>query len=175
MKNFIIGIVVIILVYLVAWNITNKKDKAIESSENEIIVDTTYINQDSLDIIKLCKTSKACCELVYIALHNEFKDSITRDDLNFILTQSIIETGWYKSNVYKTKNNLFGMLNVKTGYYSYESWYDCIVDYKKRFFPRYKKYLIDNPDSTYKDFIGSFCYAEDPDYNEKVSLLALSL
>jgi uncharacterized FlgJ-related protein len=59
--------------------------------------------------------------------------------VDVVLAQAILESGTFTSNVFKTKNNLFGMkvpgrrettaINKK-GYAAYRSWLDCVKDYK---------------------------------------------
>ena len=57
-----------------------------------------------------------------------------------VLSQSILETGNFKSKICLNNNNLFGMrlpkkrkttaIGVKYNYSIYSSWYDSIIDYK---------------------------------------------
>lgn len=50
-----------------------------------------------------------------------------------VLRQSILETGWYTSNVFKNYNNLFGMTyydGSKRQYRKYKSWKESIKSYK---------------------------------------------
>lgn len=50
-----------------------------------------------------------------------------------VLRQSILETGWYKSNVCKNLNNLFGMTyhdGTKRRYRKYNNWKESISSYK---------------------------------------------
>ena len=53
-----------------------------------------------------------------------------------VLRQAVLETGWFKSNVFKTKNNLFGMtyydkINKERKFKTYNSWKESIAHYKK--------------------------------------------
>lgn len=53
---------------------------------------------------------------------------------NIVLRQAILETGWFKSNVFKTRNNLFGMTMVRNGeriFQTYKSWRESVAYYKK--------------------------------------------
>lgn len=77
-----------------------------------------------------------------------------------VLNQSKLETGNYTSKVCKTNNNLFG-IRKGNKYKSYNTWKDCIADYKRLFSDRYKG-------GDYYEYLRSLNYAEDPKYINKL-------
>ena len=75
-----------------------------------------------------------------------------------VLAQAILETGWLRSPVCRTKNNLFGLTNPRTGeYYEFEHWSDSVRGYKTLVQYRYKG-------GNYYDWLDEIGYAEAPDY-----------
>jgi uncharacterized FlgJ-related protein len=56
---------------------------------------------------------------------------------DIVLKQAIYESGHFNSNIYKTKNNLFGFRRTQT-YLSYKNWQAC-VDYYKVWQDKYYK------------------------------------
>lgn len=79
----------------------------------------------------------------------------------FVLAQSLLETGFYKSKVCKTKNNLFGLRLRAGGYMHFERWEDSAVGYYKYVQYKYKG-------GSYLSFLRRIGYAEDPHYITKV-------
>lgn len=80
----------------------------------------------------------------------------------FVLAQALLETGYFKSNVCKTCNNLFGLYDSRhKRYYSFERWEDSVVGYYKFIQYRYKG-------GNYLSFLQRIGYAEDPKYISKV-------
>lgn len=62
-----------------------------------------------------------------------------------VLAQAILETGWFTSNVCRTKNNLFGLTNPRTGeYYEFSHWTESVKAYYTKVQYRYKggNYLL---------------------------------
>src|ERR1035437_4293398 len=55
-----------------------------------------------------------------------------------VTSQYILETGWGKSNICKTFNNLFGFRN-KNGYFQYKHWTESIEAYKRFQDRKYKQ------------------------------------
>ena len=75
-----------------------------------------------------------------------------------VLAQAILETGWFTSNVCRTKNNLFGLTNPRTGeYYEFDHWTESVKAYYTKVQYKYKggNYLL------WLDEIG---YAEKTEY-----------
>ena len=77
-----------------------------------------------------------------------------------VLAQSRLETGDYKSKLCKTHNNIFGLRKGKS-YRKYDSYKDCIVDYKRLISSKYKG-------GDYYLFLKKIGYAEDEQYIEKL-------
>ncbi len=75
-----------------------------------------------------------------------------------VLAQAILETGWFTSNVCKTKNNLFGLTNPRTKqYYEFDHWTDSVKAYYTKVQYRYKG-------GNYLKWLRKIGYAEAPDY-----------
>lgn len=88
---------------------------------------------------------------------------------NYVIAQSILETGRYRSRVCREYNNIFGLYDSRRGdYYHFARWEDSVVAYRK--FIQYKfrggKYL---------DFLKSIGYAEDPYYEAKLRKIMSTL
>ena len=56
---------------------------------------------------------------------------------DIVLKQAIYESGHFKSNIFKTKNNLFGFRRTAT-YITYKNWKACVDYYKEWQDKRYK-------------------------------------
>lgn len=88
----------------------------------------------------------------------------------WVLAQAKLESGNYKSKLFKEKNNLFGLYNSKNKtYYSFNHWSESVLAYKK---------MIQNPkrfdykkDSDYPKYLQRINYAEDPDYINKLKTI----
>lgn len=86
-----------------------------------------------------------------------------------VLAQSILETGFYTSNVCKNYNNLFGLYDSRRkDYYRFERWEDSVVGYQKFIQYRYKS-------GNYFAFLKRIGYAEDPQYIKKVAKITKKL
>lgn len=86
-----------------------------------------------------------------------------------VLAQSLLETGFFTSNVCKTHNNLFGLYDSRNKrYYSFERWEDSVVGYRKFIQYRYKS-------GNYFAFLKRIGYAEDPQYITKVGKITKKL
>lgn len=75
-----------------------------------------------------------------------------------VLAQAILETGWFKSSVCRTKHNLFGLTNPRSGkYYEFNHWTESVKAYYTKVQYRFKggNYLL------WLDKIG---YAEEKTY-----------
>lgn len=79
---------------------------------------------------------------------------------NIVLAQARLETGNFKSKLYKTHHNLFGIKYGKK-YASYPNWRASIADYKKRISSRYKG-------GDYYAFLKKIGYARDKSYTNKL-------
>lgn len=77
-----------------------------------------------------------------------------------VLAQARLESGNFKSALYKRTNNPFGIKhNGKYAHYS--DWRKAIADYKKRISSRYNG-------GDYFAFLRRIGYAEDPAYSAKI-------
>ncbi len=86
-----------------------------------------------------------------------------------VTAQAILESGNFKSNVFKKYNNPFGLYNSKTkDYFKFEHWTDAVVAYKNMIQYRYKE-------GDYYIFLKKTRYAEDPNYINKVKAIENSL
>lgn len=93
---------------------------------------------------------------------------------NVVLAQTIHETGYYTSKVFKENNNPFGMkhngrgysLGTKNGHANYKSIEDAIRDYAE-WQLRYCPKSISNTEE-YLLWLDKWGYAEDPDYIQKL-------
>lgn len=84
-----------------------------------------------------------------------------------VLAQAILETGWFRSQVAKTKNNLFGLRNPRTGeYYSFNTWEDSIDGYVSMVQYKYRQ------NENYYAFLSRIRYAGDRNYTRKVMEIA---
>ena len=84
-----------------------------------------------------------------------------------VLAQAILETGWFRSQVAKTKNNLFGLRNPRTGeYYSFNTWEDSIDGYVSMVQYKYRQ------NENYYAFLNRIRYAGDRNYTRKVMEIA---
>ena len=73
-----------------------------------------------------------------------------------VIKQFILETGWGKSYVCKTFNNLFGFRG-SNGYFKYKHWTESVEHYKEFQNKKYKG-------GDYYNFLVKVGYAEVPDY-----------
>lgn len=85
-----------------------------------------------------------------------------------VYAQAILETGHFKSNVCKTKNNLFG-LKGKNGYYSFNHWSESVKMYKEKIQSRYKN------GEDYYSFLVRIRYASNPNYISVVKRIVIHL
>ena len=76
-----------------------------------------------------------------------------------VYAQAILETGHFRSKVYRECNNLFGLYNSRTeSYYKFDHWSESVVAYLDFIQDRYK------PPNDYYKFLLDIGYAEDPNY-----------
>ncbi len=100
-------------------------------------------------------------------------DEIVRNGIRhpkIVLAQAILETGWFQSQVCRTKNNLFGLTNPKTSqYYEFSHWTESVRAYYTKVQYRYKG-------GNYLRWLDEIGYAEDPHYiNSLKKILATHL
>lgn len=82
---------------------------------------------------------------------------------NIVYAQAILETGHFRSMVYRECNNLFGLYNSRTkSYYKFDHWSESVIAYLDFIQDRYK------PPNDYYKFLSDIGYAEDPEYINKL-------
>lgn len=82
---------------------------------------------------------------------------------NVVYAQAILETGHFRSKVYRECNNLFGLYNSRTkSYYKFDHWSESVVAYLDFIQYKYK------PPNDYYKFLDNIGYAEDPEYINKL-------
>lgn len=80
-----------------------------------------------------------------------------------VVSQAILESGWFKSKVFKEYNNPFGLYNSKKAdYYKFNHWSEAILAYKSMIEYKHK----DGED--YYDFLQRIGYAQDSLYIPKI-------
>lgn len=101
--------------------------------------------------------------------------------VDIVLAQAILESGTFTSNIFKTKNNMFGMKVPKkrqtlavnkrgyTGYATYASWIDCVKDYKL-----YQDFITKNKVISRSEYLAilSRGYSESEGYTNKLVKIA---
>lgn len=82
---------------------------------------------------------------------------------DIVRAQAILETGHYRSKVFKEYNNLFGLYNSrKKDYYKFDHWTESVIAYLNFIQYRYK------PPNDYYQFLQDIGYAEDSLYISKL-------
>lgn len=82
---------------------------------------------------------------------------------DIVRAQAILETGHYRSKVFKEYNNLFGLYDSKNGdYFRFNHWSESVAAYISMIQYRYK------PPNDYYHFLQDIGYAEDSLYVSKV-------
>ena len=85
---------------------------------------------------------------------------------HIVHAQAILETGYFKSRVYKEYNNLFGLYDsYNKDYYKFNHWSESVVAYLNYIQYKYK------PPCNYYVFLVNIGYAEDPDYVTKLKTI----
>ena len=84
---------------------------------------------------------------------------------SIVTAQAILESGNFKSQVFKKYNNPFGLYNSATkSYYKFNHWTDAILAYQTMI-----EYKYEGGD--YYSFLDSIGYAADQDYIRKVKAI----
>ena len=85
---------------------------------------------------------------------------------DIVRAQAILETGHFRSKVFREYNNLFGLYDSKNkDYFKFNHWTESVVAYLNCIQYRYK------PPNNYYQFLEEIGYAEDPNYISKVKTL----
>lgn len=89
---------------------------------------------------------------------------------DIVVAQSILETGYYKSNICKNYNNLFGLYNsYKKDYFKFDYWWESVEAYKTKV--QYKLGKDSCSREEYYKFLEELPYATDPNYIFKLKKL----
>lgn len=131
-------------------------NKAVPEKQLQVIRDTIYMDSDS--ITKTVYIDTPSVQNVYTELK---KQNIKHPKI--VLAQSILETGYYQSNVCKSHNNLFGLMKGNN-YHSFSHWKQSVTYYKNHVQSRYKG-------GDYYSFLSNIGYAEDDEYIKKLKHL----
>ena len=84
---------------------------------------------------------------------------------SIVTAQAILESGNFKSGVFKKYNNPFGLYNsYRKDYYKFKHWSDAILAYRALIEYKYKG-------GNYYEFLDSIGYAADQDYIRKVKAI----
>lgn len=84
---------------------------------------------------------------------------------SIVTAQAILESGNFKSEVFKKYNNPFGLYNsYRKDYYKFKHWSDAILAYQALIEYKYKG-------GNYYEFLDSIGYAADPNYIRKVKAI----
>ena len=107
-----------------------------------------------------------CALFLILVLFSSFKtDPVSENEVycyiksigiknpDIVLKQAIYESGHFKSNIFKTKNNLFGFRRTAT-YITYKNWKACVDYYKEWQDKRYK-----DPSQDYYTFLQKINYS----------------
>jgi flagellum-specific peptidoglycan hydrolase FlgJ len=97
---------------------------------------------------------------------------------HIVLAQSQLETGNFKSKIFRENHNLFGMkeaksrvklaLGTKHGHAHYSTWLESLYDYA---FMQCRYLGTIKNETDYYNYLGK-TYAEDPDYIDKLKKMA---
>lgn len=128
-------------------------------SPNISMVNREYTHQDFTEITTLNDTI-----LYYALLHYEVKHP------RAVLAQAKLESGNFKSSLFKRHNNFLGLYNSRRReYFKFNHWVECILAYKNMV--EYK--LKEGED--YYQFLDRIGYASDPNYISKVKRIESNL
>jgi len=107
-------------------------------------------------------------------IYKRFNDTLTESNVMYVLdmfdvqhkdivlSQALLETGNFKSNICINYNNIFGLYDSAKGdYYHYSHWIASVLAYKWKVQRKYKG-------GCYYDFLERIGYAEDPNYINKL-------
>ena len=133
--------------------------------------------------IAICKVREGPPEIQEIAIvHEQYDDFFKDGEVNteimlaackyygikypkIVTAQAILESGNFKSKVFKEYKNPFGLYNSREkDYFRFNHWTDAIFAYQKYIEYKYKG-------GDYYLFLDSIGYAEDPDYIRKVKAI----
>lgn len=153
------SLITLIIGFIFGTGITYHAVKASPKEQIQVVHDTIYTDSDS--IVKPVKTAYIDTPSVHKVYTELKKQNIKHPKI--VLAQSILETGYYQSNVCKSHNNLFGLMKGNN-YHSFSHWKQSIAYYKNHVQNRYKG-------GDYYAFLSNIGYAQDPAYIDKLKEL----
>lgn len=118
-----------------------------------------------------CITTEECCEVNFI--RSDDIDAYIYEAMGYfniqfpdlVYAQSILETGYYSSDVCLQKNNLFGLYDsAKQTYRSYNYWWESVRAYKTLIQNKFKGETLED----YLTFLDTLPYATDTAYITKL-------
>lgn len=147
-----------------------KEDDTISNIVQSVRNDTLHINtlikeKNEEKGQKGNKRTSPKSELPELTIPNLYAEIIQNgiQHPKIVLTQAILETGWFTSSVCRNKHNLFGLTNPRTGkYFEFDHWTESVLAYYTKVQYRYKggNYLL---------WLRNIGYAEDPRYVRSLS------
>lgn len=118
-----------------------------------------------------CLTTEECCEVNFIKsddIDAYIYEAMGYFDVRFpdlVYAQSILETGYYSSDVCLQKNNLFGLYDsTNRTYRTYKYWWESVREYKRLVQDKFKGETLEE----YLIFLDTLPYATDTAYITKL-------
>ena len=152
MKHMIYSLFIIVIIWLMLlpYKLHYIETKEPQSEDIEVVLKHSDFMKDwEAD----SKTMMAACE--YYGLKYP----------KIVTAQAILESGDFKSNVFKKYNNPFGLYNSNTkDYYKFSHWTYAIIAYKTMIQNKYKG-------GDYYKFLEELPYAEDKNYIKAVKAI----
>ena len=129
----------------------------VKTSEEKENVEIEVKKDSTVNLYTLELTSE---NFEYVCLHYGIKHP------EIVYAQAQLESGYFTSNIYKSKNNFLGLYDSKNkDYYSFFHWSDCLKGYKDYVQRKW------NENDDYYLFLQNLPYAEDPEYIQKIKFL----
>lgn len=118
-----------------------------------------------------CITTEECCEVNFIRsddIDQYIYEAMGYFNIQFpdlVYAQSILETGYYSSDVCLQKNNLFGLYDsTNHTYRTYNYWWESVREYKRLVQDKFKGETLED----YLIFLDTLPYATDTAYTTKL-------
>lgn len=108
-------------------------------------------------------------ELNVANLYAELKRQGVRHP-KIVLAQAILESAWFKSDLTKSHNNIFGIRTRRGPYQRFEHWTESVTAYRNLV-----QYRFRDGKESYPKFLARIGYASDPAYINKVMEIASKL
>ena len=164
-KFMLIGLAVVILLALILS--IGQLSGRIEELEEENDRLYTEVMAERLK----CLTTEECCEINFIKsddIDQYIYEAMGYFDVRFpdlVYAQSILETGYYSSDVCLQKNNLFGLYDsTNRTYRTYKYWWESVREYKRLVQDKFKGETLED----YFVFLDTLPYATDSLYITKL-------